>query len=115
VFNDIAERLAQEFEDDLSFGGTEAVWGRPIFADAARVKAAGTVLELERAGLRRIVAVLKRAVEQREKLGDLWPEGLLNAGIACAAAGDYAGARDLLEQAVDRFSGRGGPAEGSAA
>ena len=115
VFDDIAGRLRRELQDDVSFGGSADVWTRPIWWDAARVDAAAIALKLERAGLRRIIVALQRAVEQRETLGDLWPEGLLNAGIAYAAIGDYAKARNLLEQALERFSGRGVPAEGSAA
>jgi len=115
VFADIAGRLKEELQDDVCFGGSGAVWARPIWSDAARVRAAATALELERAGLRRIIAVLRHAVERREQVGDLWPEGLLNAGIAYAAVGDCAEARNLLEQALERFSGRGVPREESAA
>ena len=114
VFDDIIGHLRKELGEDVHLRTSEEALTRPAFSSAAQFELMQSAAELERAPLRKIIAVLKRAVEQRQKAEDYWPEGRLNAGIACAAAGDHHQARQLIKEAVDILEGRG-PLEGDRA
>jgi hypothetical protein len=114
VFDDIVRQLLKELGEDVSLRASEDILARPVWMSVAHFELMQRAFELERAPLRKIIAVLKRAIEQRQKAEDYWPEGRLNAGIACAAAGDYHQARHLIQEAVDILEGRG-PLEGDRA
>jgi hypothetical protein len=114
VFADIVRQLLKELGRDVSLRASEDILPRPLWTSAVLFELMQQAIELERAPLRKIIAVLKRAIEQRQKAEDYWPEGRLNAGIACAAAGDYHQARRLIQEAVDILEGRG-PLEGDRA
>lgn len=114
VFVDIVRQLLKELGRDVSIRASEDILPRPVWTSAAQFELMQQVIELERAPLRKIIAVLKRAIQQRQKSEDYWPEGRLNAGIACAAAGDHHQARQLIKEAVDILEGRG-PLEGDRA
>lgn len=88
---------------------------RPVWGTAAHLALLQETLELERAPLRRIIATLNAAIAQRQGVDDFWPEGRLNAGIACAAAGDYQAARRQIEAALDILSGSHPMGEGERA
>lgn len=114
VFDDIVRQLRKELGRNVNLHASEDILPRPVWMSAAQFELMQQVIELERAPLRKIIAVLKRAIEQRQKAEDYWPEGRLNAGIACAAAGDHHQARQLIKEAVDILEGRG-PLEGDRA
>jgi len=114
VFSDIVRQLLKVLGRGVSLRASEDILPRPVWMSAAQFELMQKAAELERAPLRKITAVLKRAIEQRQKTEDYWPEGRLNAGIACAAAGDHQQARQLIKEAVDILEGRG-PLEGDRA
>ena len=78
-----------------------------VLVSAAHQDAARDIASLEQQPLRAILGVIEAELAEREAQDDPWPEGRLNAGIAYAAVGDYVRARELLQDAVDIFSGRG--------
>ena len=115
VFADVIRQLNNEWvEKDVSIRASAEALPRPVLASAAHFEVMQRAIELERAPLRKIIALLKRAIDQRQKAEDYWPEGRLNAGIAFAVSGDYEQARRLLDETVDIFEGRG-PLEGERA
>lgn len=114
LFADLVKHLRKQWAEDVSLRADEEILPRPLWQSAAHFELMQRALELEQAPLRRIIAVLKRAVEERQGKEDYWPEGRLNAGIAAAAAGDFREARRLIAEAVDIMEGRG-PLEGERA
>ncbi len=114
VFADIIRQLRKELGRDVSIRASEDIRPRPVWTSAAQFELMQQVIELERAPLRKIIAVLKRAIEQRQKAEDYWPEGRLNTGIACAAARDHRDARRLIEESVKIMEGQE-PLEGERA
>jgi hypothetical protein len=114
LFADLVKHLRKQWTEDVSLRVAEEILPRTLWQSAAHFELMQRALELEQAPLRRVSAVLNRAIEARQKKEDYWPEGRLNAGIAAAAAGDYQEARRLIAEAVDIMEGRG-PLEGDRA
>lgn len=114
VFGDLAKHLQKQWAQDVWLHVSEEIRTRPLWQSTAHFELMQRALEIEQAPLRQIIAVLKRVIQQRQNGEDYWPEGRLNAGIACAAAGDYREARQLIEEAVEIMEGRG-PLEGDRA
>lgn len=114
LFGELVKHVHKQWTEDVSLRATADILPRPLWQSAAHFKLTQRALELEQAPLRRVLAVLKRAIEERQGKEDYWPEGRLNAGIAAAAAGDFREARRLIAEAVDIMEGRG-PVEGDRA
>jgi hypothetical protein len=114
VFGNLAKHLQKEWAENVSLRASEEIRPRPLWQSAAHFELMQRALKLEQAPLRQIIAVLKRAIKQRQNVEDYWPEGRLNAGIAAAEAGDFHEARRLIEEAVEIMEGRG-PLEGDRA
>ena len=95
----------QEFSARVDVRIPDEARRRPVWATAAHLALLQETLALERAPLRRIIATLNAAIARRQGVDDFWPEGRLNAGIACAAAGDYKEANQLIGAAEDILHG----------
>ena len=59
---------------------------------------------IEEAPLDELIASLLRVIEQRQKLGDTYPRGRLDLGIAYSVKGDFPNAIELLDRAVALYS-----------
>jgi tetratricopeptide (TPR) repeat protein len=76
----------------------------PVFQNHTLKESVISLLrEVDREPIDEAVVMLRRLVAERQQQGDPYPEGRLNLGIACAAAGDLAHGIQALERAISLY------------
>jgi uncharacterized caspase-like protein len=76
----------------------------PLFENHSLKESIHSLLQrIDREPVEEAVAILRRVIDERHQQGDWYPEGRLNLGIACAAAGDHAHSIEMLERTISLY------------
>jgi hypothetical protein len=100
-------RLRERIREQVAFFPSEQTAGQLLFRGAQEQQALSILLELEQMPVRQALGGLEEILKTRENQEDYWPEGRLNAGVACELMGDLEPAQRYLEETVDILSGKG--------
>ena len=104
---ELESRLRERVRESVAFFPSEQAAAQLLLRGAEEQQALTILLELEQMPVREAMEGLAETIAAREEQEDYWPEGRLNAGVACELMGDLEPAQRYFQETIDILSGKG--------